>query len=612
MAPRGVRGGAASLALTCAVGGALAVAWREPKLGLWAAGAVLRLARDLAACGAALVLWRRVAAREGVAGVLRVAVQTARLVPGMEWILARVLASEVQGALAGLGGGGPKAAGAEEGGAGGSACPALLAIPERGVPRAELVAEVRADVAADGSFCHDGKAFALVYYNEEGRFAGHSEMNAELFEAASAELRDCPAELRATLADVFRAHVHGNGLNPFMFPALRKYENEAVSMAAWMMHGGAETVGALTSGGTESILMAVKAMRELARSERPGVLEPELVVPITIHPAFEKAGHYFGVRMVHCRVDPVSKRADVADLAALLGPNTIGIALSAPQYCHCVVDPVAEVAALARQRGLPLHVDACYGGFILPWIARLGYEVPPWDFAVEGVTSISADVHKYGFAPKGASFVLFRSEQMRKHMYYAYSEWPGGLYVSPSMAGTRPGANIAMAWATMRSIGQEGYMSEARAVMDTTKAMKQAVRSTPGLALVVDAPFSGFAFLSTDPAALHIFALADAMEKRGWKMERQSGPDSLHCSIMPSHANKNVAQQFTDDLRAAAHDARSAPSAEGSAAIYGMVGKIPDKSIVDQFLKGLFSEVYKLKPARQDGDTTPQAPSKQA
>lgn len=558
------------------------------------ASRVSSLLKDAVFLGAALVCWK-VFKREGRAGLLRVIAQTFRLIPGVNKVVGKILQGEVKGAMKTLVPGGDAAAG---GGNSSEEQCKVLEIPEKAIDRASIVEEIRSNTNADGSYCHDGKAFALVYYNDEGRFKGHSEMNADVF----ASLQTLPNEglgpdREKMLRQVFKVTSHGNALNPLMFPSLRKYETECIAMVAWMLNGDSRTVGAMTSGGTESILMAIKSFKEMALEQRPHVLEPELIAPITIHPAHEKGGHYFGVKIVHCRVDPVTKRADMEHLESLINENTIGIAVSAPQYCHCVVDPVAEAGQLALKHNLPLHVDACYGGFALPWIERLGYKVPEWDFRVPGVTTISADLHKGGFCPKGASFIMFRDDSVRRHMYYAYSEWPGGLYVSPTMAGTRPGANIAMAWATLKTMGQDGYLSEARAVMDTCERMKAGVQSVEGLKLVVETQMCGFAFHSTDPS-VHIFALADEMEKaNGWKMERQSNPDSLHCSIMPAHANQNMAEAFCRDVASAFATVKSSgkTSKEGTAAIYGMVGNIPDKTIVDDFLKGFFSEIYKHK-----------------
>ena len=214
-------------------------------------------------------------------------------------------------------------------------------------------------------------------------------------------------------------------------------------MAAWMVHGDSNTSGALTSGGTESILMAVKCYRELAKHKKSYITRPNMIVPQTIHPAFEKAAHYFCVDIIHIPVDPVTFRVDMRLVEAAINRNTILLVGSAPQYCHGVVDPIEELAALALRKDLPLHVDACFGGFMLPWLEKIGKKVPLWDFRVNGVTSISADIHKYGYSSKGASCLLYKTQLLRRYQYFAYSLWPGGLFGSPSLAGSRPGGMIA-------------------------------------------------------------------------------------------------------------------------------------------------------------------------
>lgn len=401
----------------------------------------------------------------------------------------------------------------------------------------------------------------------------------------------------AALDRVYHACAQTNGLNPTMFPSLRRMENEAISSVAWMLKAPRDAVGALTSGGTESILMAIKAYRELARQKRPWVREPEVLMPITVHPAFEKACHYFGVKAVHVPVErSLGMRPDVRKAEALLTRNTILIVGSAPQYAHCVVDPIEELGALAERHGLPLHVDACYGGFVLPWLERNGASLPAWDFRVPQVTSISADFHKYGFAEKGASAVLFRDAALRQHMYYSYSRWPGGIYVSPSMAGTRPGGAVACAWAALRLMGVDGYRRVARELQAACDTMIEGVTKA-GLVLLAPPQTVGFAFESTD-RKVDILAVADAMETRGWKMERQQDPPCLHCSVMPMHVA--TAPQFAADIQAATDEVRAGkpPPEEGSAALYGMMANIPDKSIVDEFTRDLLGKLYTYAPPK--------------
>ena len=247
---------------------------------------------------------------------------------------------------------------------------------------------------------------------------------------------DVSGDHKILLERVWEKFMHTNALNPMMYPSLRKFETEIISMTAWMTNGDKNTVGSVTSGGTESILMAIKAYRDRARKLAPHVSRPNMVVPTTIHPAFEKAGHYFGVDVIHVPLRS-DFRVDVNAVAKAVNSQTILIVGSASQYCHGVIDPIEKLAELAVSRGLPLHVDACFGGFMLPWLERLGQPIPLWDFRVPGVTSISADVHKYGYSSKGASVILYKDAELRSFQYFSFSTWPGGLFGSPSMAGSR-------------------------------------------------------------------------------------------------------------------------------------------------------------------------------
>ncbi|ELU10802.1 hypothetical protein CAPTEDRAFT_156221 [Capitella teleta] len=387
------------------------------------------------------------------------------------------------------------------------------------------------------------------------------------------------------------AFMHENALNPAIFPSLRRFETETIAMTAAMLNGDDQVVGSLTSGGTESILMAMKTYRDRARKLFPQIKNPEMVAPITIHPAHEKAAHYFGFTIVHV---PVGKdfKPDIDAYEEAITPRTIALLCSAPQYCQGIVDPIEQISEIAVRRCLPMHVDACFGGFMLPWVEKLGYPMPKFDFRVPGVTSISADIHKYGYGAKGASVVLYRNEDIRRYQIFAYSQWPGGLFGSPSMAGTRPGGNIAAAWVALKAMGQDGYMKMAKQLMETTVLLKDAINAIPGLCILGKPQMTSFSIGSNDPE-MNILALADVMEETGWKMERQQLPDSLHCSIMPHHTA--IADQLIADLTNAAKRVKGNKelAKKGTAAMYGMVGQIPDKSLIDDFIVNFFSEMYK-------------------
>jgi glutamate/tyrosine decarboxylase-like PLP-dependent enzyme len=341
-----------------------------------------------------------------------------------------------------------------------------------------------------------------------------------------------------------------NGLNPMAFPSLKKFEAEVVSMTASLLGGDSETAGNMTSGGTESILMGVKTAREWARAHRPAVTNPEMILPATAHPAFEKAAHYLGVTPVHIPVGP-DFRADVSAARAAITPNTILMVGSAPSYPQGVVDPIAELAQAAREHGILFHVDACVGGFMLPFVRKLGYPVPDFDFRVPGVTSISVDLHKYAYAAKGASVILYRDKALRRHQFFVYTDWSGGIYASPTMAGTRPGGAIAAAWAIMNHLGEEGYLAITDTVMQAVTRLKEGVNAIQGVKILGNPPMS---ILALGPDRLDVYEIGDELTLRGWHLDRQQSPPSLHLTVTYAHAQ--VADQFLEDLAQAATRAR--------------------------------------------------------
>uniref|UniRef100_A0A1I8IQ37 sphinganine-1-phosphate aldolase n=1 Tax=Macrostomum lignano TaxID=282301 RepID=A0A1I8IQ37_9PLAT len=421
--------------------------------------------------------------------------------------------------------------------------------------------------------------FAYVY-SEAAEVLGHALAKAQERAALDFVSNDASeldgglsAEQRHLVAEYMRAFMHENALNPTLFVALRRFEVELVQMTAAMLNAGPAARGNVTSGGTESVLMAVKTYRDLARARMPG----SAVAAVTVHPAFNKAAHYFGLTMTLVPVDPVSQTVDPAALRAAVTSDTVLLVASAPQYCHGIVDPVEEYGRVAREFGLPLHVDACFGGFMLPWVEKLGYSVPAFDFRVPEVTSVSADLHKYGFAPKGASVIVYRTGGLRKHQLYAYSGWPGGLFGSPTMAGTRPGGYLATAWVTLRTMGQEGFLRIAATSWTSPK-----IRATGALKIVGSPQMTCFAITSNNPA-VNVFVLADLLEDKGWKMERESNPDCLHVTVLPQHLARR--DDFVTDIRACVDWILTEKiKPKGMAAVYGMVARVPAKELIDEFL----------------------------
>ena len=433
----------------------------------------------------------------------------------------------------------------------------------KGMPRDEILSRMR-DVRAGDVNWRQGRSWGLVY------FAGD--------------------EVLDLLKEAYAMFFSENGLSPIAFPSLRYFEAEVVAMTAAMLGGGPEAAGTMTTGGTESILMAVKTARDRARAERPEITAPEMVLPITAHPAFEKAAHYFDVKAVHI---PVTEdfRADVNAGRAAVNANTVLMVGSAPAYPHGVVDPIRELAAIAMERDISFHVDACVGGFILPWLKRLGYDIPDFDLSVPGVTSISADLHKYGFAAKGASTVIYRDSSMRRNQFFVYTDWPGGLYGSAAMSGTRPGGAIAAAWAIMKYMGEEGYLRLAGDIMETSKRLMDGIRSIPGLRILGRPVMSVFAFTSDD---FNIYALGEAMESRGWDLHRQQLPPSLHMVVTPAH--ERIVEPFLEDLRNAAAEVAASDSSgvAGMAAIYGMVSALADSTPAREFVMDVLDQMLRV------------------
>jgi glutamate/tyrosine decarboxylase-like PLP-dependent enzyme len=302
----------------------------------------------------------------------------------------------------------------------------------------------------------------------------------------------------------------------------------------------------MTSGGTESILCAVKAARERGREER-GITAPEMVLPASAHAAFHKAAHYFGVQ-VHKVPVRDDWRADVDAMAACTNPNTVLVVGSAPQYPQGVIDPIPELAAVAAEVGASFHTDACMGGFFLPFAERLGVDVPPWDFRVEGVTTISADLHKLGYAPKGASVLLHRTKALRRYQTFVFDDWLGGFYASPGMQGSRPGLPMATAWATLHHLGLEGYLRLTKATLDARARLVEGVRAVTGLT-VLGEPEAQCVAISAAPGyddVLDVFAVGDGLLARGWHLDRQKPPDSMHATV--SAGNALVIEDFLRDL----------------------------------------------------------------
>ena len=404
------------------------------------------------------------------------------------------------------------------------------ALPETGRPGREVLDELTELHRGDIDW-RSGRSFSLVYNPDDD-------------------------ELEQLLDSVGVLYLHENGLNPFKYPSLVQIEAEVVGWAASLVHTD-PTAGTLSSGGTESIFLAVHTAREHGAAER-GVTAPNIVTAQTVHPAFAKACHYLGIEH---RKAPVGSdlRADPDAMEALVDDQTVLVVGSAPCYPFGVIDPIPQIAGMAAGRGVLCHVDACLGGWMLPFWERVGEDVPPWDFRVDGVTSLSADVHKYGYAFKGVSTVLYRDPEMVKRQWFVYDDWPGGLYGSITTAGTRPGAPMAGAWAAIRYLGMDGYLDKARQVRDATRAIQDGIAAIDGLEVHGDPDMSVFEFGSP---VVDIAAVGDVMDDRGWNLDRQQG--GLHAMLFPYHLK--VVDELLGDL---ADAVASHGESRGAAAGYG-------------------------------------------
>ncbi len=394
----------------------------------------------------------------------------------------------------------------------------------------EVIAELTEKRAHDVRWA-DGKTFGMVY---DGGPSVH-----EVAEQAA------------------RLYLHENALNTQAFPSLAAIQREVVGWTSALLHGDDDVAGFLTSGGTESILCAVLAARERAAAER-GIIDPEIVLPESAHAAFHKAAHNFGlvVRKAPVRADFT---ADVDAMAQMVNSNTAIVVGSAPQYPHGVQDDIPSIAALASSVGANCHVDACMGGFVLPFAERLGRDVAPWDFRVDGVTTISADIHKLGYAPKGVSVILHRTKESRAYQTFVFGDWLGGFYASPNMQGTRSGLPMACAWAVMQHLGVDGYVELTRQTLINADLMRAGILAIDGIRVLGDGQFHLIAMAAEPPGdsdepSIDMFALGDALLERGWYHDRQTPPDNLHSTV--SNTNTGVIDEYLADLSACVAEVR--------------------------------------------------------
>lgn len=395
-------------------------------------------------------------------------------------------------------------------------------------------------------------------------------------------------EAESVIKDAFTSYLSENGLDPTAFPSALQMENEVVAMAADHLNGDDQVVGNFTSGGTESLILAVKAARDWAREHRPGILEPEMVLPETAHASFQKAGHYLGVKAVIVPVDSETFRADVDAVRDAVTDQTVLLVGSAISYAHGVVDPIRELGALALEKDLLLHVDGCMGGFLLQYFARLGADVPEFDFRVPGVTSISMDLHKYAFAAKGASTILYRSKELRKYQMYACSNWTGYTVINPTVQSTKSAGPVAAAWAALHFIGDDGYLTLTRKVKDATDRIAAAIGEIPELRMLGRPDMNLLCFASDSVSVFHI---ADEMKERNWYVQPQlaygCSPENIHLSINPESVR--WVEAMLADLRESIAKAKLLPSGELAPKIREAFGHLAPEDLSEDVFHGMLA-----------------------
>ncbi len=382
-----------------------------------------------------------------------------------------------------------------------------MKIPKNGLPKDEIIRILKSYKDKDLDW-QSGKVLGLIY--------------------------DAGKEVHELAQAAYTMYLTENALDPMSFPSLLRLENEVVRMTASMLDCSRETVGNFTSGGTESLILAVKSARDYCREVKPWIREPEMVLPITAHSSLFKACHYLGIKPVVTAVEDHSFRADVDAMRAAINDKTILLIGSAPGYTHGIVDPIPDIAALAKEYDLWCHVDACVGGIHLSYMRRLGYAVPEFNLNVPGVTSLSVDLHKYGYAPKGASIVLYKNKELRKYQIWGCSRWTGYPVLNPAITSAKSGGPMAAAWAVLNYIGDEGYLSIVREVTAATQLMIDGVNRIKGLQVLGKPDMCMFALTSTTDK-INVYQLAEEMKKKGWYLQpqfaRENSPPNLHISL---------------------------------------------------------------------------------
>ncbi|XP_078053141.1 sphingosine-1-phosphate lyase [Augochlora pura] len=442
--------------------------------------------------------------------------------------------------------------------------PFIIKLPDNGLKSQEILEKVKESIQLGDYDWESGKVSGTVYRIDH--------------------------ELLKLMGDVYSSASYTNPLHPEVFPGVCKMEAEVVRMVCHLFHGDEDSCGTMTTGGTESILLACKTYRDYARDVK-GIKKPEMVVPVTTHSAFDKAAQYLKIKVRYVPVNPHSYTVSIKNMEKAISRNTIMLVGSAPNFPYGTMDNIEEISKLGVKYNIPVHVDACLGGFLICFMSAAGYQVPAFDFKLPGVTSISADTHKYGYAPKGSSVILYRSKMYRHHQYTVTTDWPGGIYGSPTVNGSRAGGIIASCWASMMYFGYNGYVEATKKIINTTKFIEQELRTMDGIFIFGTPATSVIALGSND---FDIYKLSEALNAKGWNLNTLQFPSGIHICITYVHTESGVAEQFLNDVKVELGVILQNPDVpvKGKLAMYGMTQTIPDRSIISDFTKCYLDSMY--------------------
>lgn len=396
-------------------------------------------------------------------------------------------------------------------------------------------------------------------------------------------------KLYSLMTDVYGLTAYTNPLHPDVFPGIRVMEAEIIQMVSSLFHAPS-AIGTVTSGGTESIFLVCKAYRDYARYEK-GIKSPNMVIPVTAHAAFDKAAQFLKIEVKHIKMNPLSAKVDLKAMKRAIDGNTCMLVGSAPAFPHGSIDYIEEITKLASKKSIPVHVDACLGGFLIPFMEKAGYPLLPFDFRVPGVTSISVDTHKYAYAPKGTSVILYRNKVHRHYQFSVQSDWPGGIYGTPNISGSRSGGIIATCWASLLYHGENTYVESTRKIISITKYIEKNLSEIKEIFIIGKPDVS---IIAIGSRAFDVYRLSSGLSAKGWSLNILQFPSGFHICITLQHTYKGIADKFISHVKECVSEIMKSPglSASGTAAIYGMAQQIPDRSLVSELVWSYLDAYY--------------------